>query len=234
MSSRPRPTSTLITVLFDLDDTLIDSFDARAHALQWTFSRAGFHRLTAVEFLRSLHGSQLITSLAQLEVEHKIEGGLIETYRRAYWSKEPGLIGLFPGVRRMLSELVSHGVRLGLVTQKTLMFELEGRQVGALQELSELDIHDLFEVVVGSEDVTNSKPDPEGINLALAKLSSSHYDTLMVGDSSADIEAARSAGCWSCHATWGLPVTAHRLPGAQADFVADTPEALAALLFESF
>lgn len=40
--------------------------------------------------------------------------------------------------------------------------------------------------------------------LALNKLGSNAEETLMVGDSAADIQAAHNAGCRSCYATWGL------------------------------
>ena len=46
----------LSTVLFDLDDTLLDSFDARFKTLQSVLSRANITHPTAEQFLRSLNG----------------------------------------------------------------------------------------------------------------------------------------------------------------------------------
>ena len=62
----------------------------------------------------------------------------------------------------------------------------------------------LFSVVVGFEDVARHKPDPEGVELALGRLGVLPKEALLVGDSAADIEAARAAGCPSCYATWGI------------------------------
>ena len=220
-----RPDS-LSTVLFDLDDTLLDSFDVRVRALQFVFMRASILHPTAEQFLRGLHGTQLKEALTSFGAMQTIEANLFEDYRRAYWTKKPGMIALYPGVKPMLEELYSHGVKLGIVTQKGRLFEIDGHCAGALKELEELGIANLFSVIVGFEDVTCHKPDPEGINLALSRLATQPRETLVVGDSAADIEAARAAGCWSCYATWGLPVAEQRLDSIQAHLVAEMPKAL--------
>ena len=126
----------------------------------------------------------------------------------------------------MLEELHSHGVKLGIVTQKARVLEVEERYVGAAQELEELGVANLFSVIVGFEDVSDHKPHPHGINLALSRLSARPRETLMVGDSAADIEAARAAGCWSCYATWGIPAIELVFDSIRADLVAKTPRAL--------
>jgi len=216
----------LSTVLFDLDDTLLDSFDARVNALQKVFTRADIFHPKAEQFLRSLHGTQLKEALTQFGATQEIETNLFEDYRQAYWTKKPGMIALYLGVEPMLEELCSHGVKLGIVTQKVRLFEIDGNCAGALKELEELSIANLFSVIVGFEDVSYHKPDPDGINLALSHLATQPRETLVVGDSAADIEAACAAGCWSCYATWGLPVAEQRLDSIQAHLVAETPKAL--------
>ena len=214
------------TILFDLDDTLLDSFDARVRTLQFVFMRAGIRHPKAEQFLRSLHGTLLKEALTQFGAMRAIEANLFEDYRRTYWTKKPGIIKLYPGVKPMLEELHSRGVKLGIVTQKVRLFEIEGHSAGALKELEELGIANLFSVIVGFEDVSRYKPDPESINLALSRLATQPRETLMVGDSAADIEAARNAGCWSCYATWGLPVAEQQLDSIQADFTAEIPKTL--------
>lgn len=217
-------------VIFDLDDTLIDSFDARRHALERVFLLAGIQTTTAHEFLTSLSGRHPFGPLETLAPGRLIDGAsLAETYRRAYWSREPGLIRLFPGIRAVLRDLELSGCRLGVVTQKEREFEIEGRRSGASSELDELGVAGMFSVVVGFEDVARPKPDPEGVELALNGLGVLPKDALMVGDSAADIEAARAAGCPSCHATWGIPVGA-AFSGASPDHVARSPAELRSLV----
>ena len=80
----------------------------------------------------------------------------------------------------------------------------------------------LFSVVVGFEDVARHKPDPEGVELALGRLGVLPKEALLVGDSAADIEAARAAGCPSCYATWGIQGDTVPL-STSPDYVARSP-----------
>jgi pyrophosphatase PpaX len=50
--------------------------------------------------------------------------------------------------------------------------------------------------------VKNAKPDPEGIFLALKELNGRPEETVMVGDSHYDIEAAKNAGVSSVGVSW--------------------------------
>ncbi|MFC1921415.1 HAD family hydrolase [Chloroflexota bacterium] len=214
------------TVLFDLDDTLLDSLGARVKALEAVFSHTGIRHLRAEQFLHDLQGSPFEYALDKLEKEQNIQIKLFQTYRCYYWTKEPGTLKLYPGVRTMLDELSSKGVRLGIVTQKPRTLEIEGYSAGVVQELNELGVADLFSVIVGFDDVIEHKPHPECINLALGTLGSEPEETLVVGDSAADMEAARAAGCFSCYSIWGIPENEHKLDNIRADLVAETPEIL--------
>ena len=229
-SNGSRTRSRISTVLFDLDDTLIDSYKARVHALEGVFSAGNILSTTAEEFLRSLRGGQFEGGLKQLEAREGLDLDLFGSYRRSYWSKEPGLISLYPGIEPVIQELSALGIKLGIVTQKGWAFELEGRKVGASQELLELGINHLFSTGVGFESVSNHKPHPEGIFLALDRLGAHAEETIVVGDSLADMQAARAAGCWSCHAIWGIPTAERDLGDVEVDLIAEIPEALLKLL----
>lgn len=210
-------------MIFDLDDTLIDSLPARVEALQEVFSTAGIS-VAADRFLEETQGASIWPALQRLEGEIGRPLGLVERFRRAYWLNEMKAINLYPGVEHILNALHTAKLALGLVTQKQRSFDLDGRRVGAQQELLQLGIANLFSTVVGLEDVENPKPDPEGMRLALHKLGALPEETLVVGDSSVDIEAANAAGCWSCFATWGVPVRERGLAQIKADFIAEFPE----------
>ena len=156
--------------------------------------------------------------------------GLFERFRRAYWTRETGIISLYPGIEAVVQELYRRGVKLGVVTQKRRAFEIEGHQAGALKELQQMGIAGLFSVIVGFEDVTLHKPHPEPIHLALDNLEAKPWETIFVGDSAADVGAATAAKCWSCLATWGIGETGDHHSGLGADLVARTPEELLGLV----
>jgi pyrophosphatase PpaX len=215
-------------ILFDLDDTLLDSMAARVKSMEHVFASAGITHLQAERFLRDLHGTPLEDALVKLAQELGIQTGLFEKYRRFYWSKEKGLLRLYPGVSGMLEGLRQQKLKLGLVTTKTMNLEIEGRAGGAVTELEEMSIGHIFSVKVGFEDVTRRKPHPEAVNLALSRLGLEAGEAVMVGDSASDIKAAQAAGCHSCYATWGIP--AHErgslLSHATPDFIVDSPDEL--------
>ena len=148
-----------------------------------------------------MQGRQLLDALTELEEREGQELGLVERYREGYWNRKPGLIGMYPGVGPLLEALRGRGIRLAVVTQKWRSVEMDGRLVGAAEELSELGIADLFSAVVGLEDVTRFKPDPEPVEVALRRLSVAPQEAVMVGDSPADIEAGAGRGMLNlpCH-----------------------------------
>lgn len=218
------------TILFDLDDTLLDSFRARVRALDTVFRDAGIRDLTGEAFIRSQHGRQLQRSVADMTGSEERGWELLEAYRRAYWRKPPGLVRALPGVESMVRRLLARGARLGIVTQKERLFELDGLMVGAASEVEEIGWGDVFHVLVGFEDVANHKPHPEGVHRALAALGAAPEDTLFVGDSAADMEAGLAAGCWSCHAVWGGLGHEAPLDGLTPHVVARWPEEVLALV----
>ena len=206
-----------------MDDTLVDSFNARSRALQIAFNSKGLKELSAVKFFLEWRGVELREALTKCRDTCHAPDEIFEHYRQIYWTKPEGWISLLPGVKNMLENLKKSGILLGLVTQKMRSFEINGKPAGVVVELAELEILDMFAVVIGFEDVIRPKPHPEGINLALKQLNVEPHVTLVAGDSSADIEAAQAAGCHSCLVTWGI--TSYSSPdGLQADMVARAPE----------
>jgi HAD superfamily hydrolase (TIGR01549 family) len=187
------------------------------------FQQAGVRRHQPADFLHSLQGSPLLEALERLKAEQNIKDDLFLAYRRAYWLGQTGAIDLFPGVREMLEVLRLKKIVLGIVTQKARRFNFEGNLVGAEIELETLGILDYFSVIIGFEDVSRQKPDPSGVFLALKTVATEPQEAVVVGDSGADMQAARSAGCRNCLATWGI-VNSSKNASEIADNVAGSPD----------
>ncbi len=188
-------------VIFDWDETLLNSIAVRRAVLRDVLDTAQV-QASAVEILGSLGGTSLEGYLDDFEVRLGRTPSLYKAYRKAYWFKEHKGIALYPGILEMLTTLRNRQISIGLVTQKISHLNIEGRVVGVMDELKELGIHQLFGAVVGYDDVVNPKPHPEPVQLALKQLKALPENTLFVGDSRADIQSGKAAGCATAHAIW--------------------------------
>ena len=104
---------------------------------------------------------------------------------------------------------------------------------GATEELSRAGLLHYFQAVVGFDDTDLHKPDPEPIFMAMERICIDEPDEILfVGDSPADVWAARNAGCKSVAALWGT-LDAELLLDAMPDHRAAAPAEILALLQES-
>ncbi|MDA1215837.1 MAG: HAD hydrolase-like protein, partial [Chloroflexi bacterium] len=156
----PQNNSPITTVIWDLDDTLVDSFNARLAATHYTLTSAGITDPTAETFMANLRGSAIDQAFADIEVREGRRLDLVSGYSYKYWDKTPGVVRLYPGVEEVLRHLVSLKVKQGIVTLKRRNFDFHGKPAGASLELQELGIADMFGALVGFEDESAPKPDP--------------------------------------------------------------------------
>ena len=111
-----------------------------------------------------------------------------------------GVAGIspYPGVPELLDELRAAGLRLGVVTNSD---ERSARIV-----LGTHGFDEQVDLVVTSDMVDEPKPDPGSMLLALAQLGLPAAEVWYVGDSAADMAAARAAGVRAVVAGWGQQV----------------------------
>ena len=181
----------IAAVLWDFDDTLVDSLPARAHALARVFQEANIQDVDPKRFLLRLAGT-LEASLVNLAESRGWSVDLFDRFRRIYWTKEPGTLRLYPGIGDVLDGLEQRGVLLAIVTLKSRSLDVEGIRAGVSAELEDLGVADRFPVVVGFEDASEPKPHPEGVLRALEQLGVPPERALMVGDNLVDIQAAKA------------------------------------------
>jgi len=102
----------------------------------------------------------------------------------------------FPETLPALRILRERGAKIGVISSKTHH---------RIQEKFDLDgAHDLLDFVVGSDDVTAAKPDPEGIRIALRHFDVKPQEVLYTGDSRVDAGAAENAGVAFAAVTTGV------------------------------
>lgn len=176
-------------VLFDLDGTLIDSAPDLAAATNKVLTENGLEPLS-VDQVRSMigHGvAKLVqralrargTTLEKPALNPFVDR-MMEFYMQALTDKTE----LLPHAREIVAYYKDKGVKTGVVTNKPYK-----ATVGILAYFGiELD------VVIGGDQVENKKPSPDIVELALARLEVAASDALLVGDSAADVGAAKAAG----------------------------------------
>jgi phosphoglycolate phosphatase len=178
--------------LFDIDGTLVDSAPDICGAIQSVLNSAG-KADTTDEFLRGYIGRHLLDLFEHLFPEHSSEQiqGLIENYRQIYPARNHLSTCLYPGVLEGLCALP--GRKSTATTKGTPTTRIVLEKFGLLP---------YFDHVQGTDGFP-AKPNPDVIFAALNALGASTADCLFVGDSSADMEAARRAGVKSCAVTYG-------------------------------
>lgn len=215
-------------VLFDLDGTLVDSAPDIAAALNAALRASGRTPidLTTVKAMVGAGARRLVERA--LGAEETPAGAAhveacLAAFLAAYRQNPARLTTLYPNVREMLAELASADIRLGVVTNKP--HDLTKAILEAL------DLASMFGAVCGCRPGVALKPAPDLLRSACADLGVEARDVVMVGDSAADVGAARAFGCpvvLLAHGYNSEPVAALGADGMAADF-ADLRRVLAAV-----
>ena len=103
------------------------------------------------------------------------------------------LLSFYPHVHRVLDQLISDELKLGIVTSKDKM------RTNAI--LAQLPIQ--FESIQSPNENLRGKPAPDHLLMAVANSNVDPSETLYIGDMDTDCETAQRAGVDYAHAAWG-------------------------------
>ena len=179
-------------VMLDLDGTLIDTAPDLGYCLDRTLEALG--RPAAGEAkVRRWIGNGIEALLRRALEEFRDEDGGEALLRRAlahfhalYAANTSTRSRLYPGVCEGLDHLEARGVTLTCITNKP------DRHTRAL--LRDLGLSRRFALVVSGDTLARRKPAPDPLLHALAELRCRADESLLVGDSVNDVQAARAAG----------------------------------------
>ncbi len=171
-------------VIFDLDGTLIDSYQAIYLSFQYTYEKMGLPPLNFEES-RKVVGLGLTITFNDLVGPERTPEAL-RFFRKRYEEVFAQNTYFLPDAREVVIELHGRGIRQAIATNKL------GRFSRAI--IKHFGMEDLFVAILGDEDVSMNKPDPEMLLSALEKMALSQEEVVMVGDSLIDIQSAKSAG----------------------------------------
>ncbi|WP_451977866.1 phosphoglycolate phosphatase [Azospirillum endophyticum] len=217
-----------MTVLFDLDGTLIDSAPHLGHALNRLLGEWG-RRSVSDAMLRSLigDGPRLLVERGFAATGRPLPAEEAETalarFLHLYAALPADPASVYPGVRQTLARLAGAGHPIGLCTNKPHAI--------ARDLLDGLGLLPFFSAVVGGDSLPQRKPAPDPLLAALAELKGPKAGAVMVGDGPNDVAAAHAAGIASILVSYGY--ARGELAGLSADLLidhfTDLPDALEAV-----
>ncbi len=210
--------------IFDCDGTLVDSQHTIIECFQTAFEKVGLAKPEDDAIRRNV-GLSMIDFVARLmpDADEARWRQVIEAYREAFTAKrqQPGYQEpLFPGVSDVLHRLEEAGYLFGVATGKSL--------AGLKRTLDMHGLRDHFSTLQ-TADLNPGKPNPGMIEAAIAETGVEVADTVMIGDTSYDIEMARNAGTLAIGVAWGYHQS-QELLDAGAYAVIETFEELPTLL----
>lgn len=181
-------------ICFDWDGTLFDSTALITRAIQQAVVDVGGAR-PSDEAAAYVIGLALTPALAHAAPDVPTERypDLAARYRHHYLAHQ-GDISLFAGVPAMLDELKARHHWLAVATGKS--------RRGLDDVLASRELHGVFD---GSRtaDETAGKPDPRMLHELMREFGAEPGRTLMIGDTTHDLQMARNAGCASVGVSYG-------------------------------
>ena len=173
-----------MTILFDLDGTLIDSTEAILESFHRSYALLGGTPPPDAA-IKALIGHPLDAMYRELGVEAARVERYVQAYKEHYRKISRQKTVLLPQAREAI-ERAGTFARLGVVTTKT------GRYSRIL--LEHFGVMDAFEVLIGREDVVHPKPHPEPVQKAVAAMDADPRHCWLIGDTRLDAGCAASAG----------------------------------------
>jgi len=173
----------MTTFIWDLDGTLIDSYDVFLEALSESFAnfKLPFDRQTVYNFIKEESVNSLLEKQAVSFEKIKEDFTKNSTFKN-------DKIKLMVGAKEVLDWTQKENIQNFIYTHK-------GKN--SFDLLKQLGISSYFLEVVTSENNFKRKPNPEAINYLVKKYNLKTDETYNIGDRKLDIEAAHNSGLGS-------------------------------------
>lgn len=184
-------------VVFDLDGTLVDSQRDIANAANALVEELGGERLPMDAIAGMVgEGAGLLVrrALAAASLDPDVPGAL-DRFLALYGERLLDHTRPYEGVERVLDE-VGRRLPLAILTNKparaseTIIFGL--------------CLRDRFAHLLGGDSAFGRKPDPAGLLELVSRAGVTPGSTMLVGDSTIDLQTARNAGAQICLARYGF------------------------------
>ncbi|MFC2133354.1 HAD family hydrolase [Bacteroidota bacterium] len=201
-------------IIFDIDATLTSTNDLIFASFNHV-SEKYLNRRFTFEEIAAMFGPTEDGILTDLMGENF--NAARKDYFEFYSGMHEELADIYEGIKDILEMIKKENILLSVYTGK-------GRK-SSLITLVKIGVLEYFDMIVTGDDVKNPKPSPEGIDVFVEKFNLERNRVLMVGDSPADIKAARHAGVKNAEVLWD-EYAKQRSHDLKSDFVFHTVKEL--------
>ena len=178
-----------ITVLFDLDGTLVDTAPDLMRAHNHVMKKFGYPTKSINELKNAVgKGAKAIMAKGNGKWEwfdEKIKNEMTDEFLSFYKKNILQESTLINGVKEFLKWCKNQNISMAVCTNKTEHL--------AIDLLKKIEIYDFFKYVSGHNTFEYCKPDPRHLLKTIEMLNGDKDKSIMIGDSETDANAAKEA-----------------------------------------
>ena len=190
-----------IAFIWDLDGTLLDSYEAILSGIEETFGQFAipYDKEKVREFILKYSVQDLLVQVAE---ERKLDVEVLNQVRAQSLAEKNAQVVLMPGARDVLVWAEESGIQQFVYTHKG---------DNALTILRDLGLESYFMEILTSQSGFARKPSPEAATYLIDKYQLNHDNTYYIGDRTLDVEFAQNSGIQSINFLESIYEGNHRI-----------------------
>jgi HAD superfamily hydrolase (TIGR01509 family) len=171
--------------ILDVDGTLVNSNDAQAHSWVEAMNKYGYSiSFEEVRPLIGKGGDKLLPETIGVSKDSEEGKKISHERKKIFMTRYLPTLSAFPCARELLEHMHERGLKLAIATSA------EPDELKGLLQVIGPHVQDLFEEETSAKDAKHSKPSPDIMHAALARLRCPPEQAMMIGDTPYDIESA--------------------------------------------
>ena len=185
-------------VIFDMDGTLLNTYEDLANAVNYGLEKSGFPTHDAEKYKYFCGNGTDVMITRALPTEHRDEETLKkvrELYFEYYNAHSGECTRPYDGIPELLTELRAKGIKLGVVSNKIdFMTQIVAKEY----------FGDVFDCVTGQRVGVPIKPDPAMVFEVMKTFGVTADECIFVGDSDVDALTGKNSGAFMVGVLWGF------------------------------
>lgn len=203
-------------IVWDLDGTLLNTIEDLAASVNFALNKYNLPAKTVSEVKKAVGNgvNKLIercTPNGQANINFT---QILQTFKEHYSQNSAVKTTPYPQICKTLSELITRGLKLAVVSNK---FD------SAVKELCQKYFPNTFDVIIGESAQVKRKPAPDMLFEAVKLLQVKPQEIYFIGDSEVDVQTARNAQIKCLSALWGFRDKQTLLANGATNFL-NTPQ----------